>query len=423
MESQPTSSGRTTADEARNRAVGAGVVDDPYPTLHDLRSRCPIHRGSTAEAFGLASPSSLAGEERQAFSVLGYQDALRVFRDHATFSSTWFQRTIGPTVGNALIALDPPEHQRHRSLLQPAFAPHEMERWEHQIVRPVVARHLEGLVPRGRADLYAEFAAYVPVDVTAEALGLPADDRELFVNWAVTMTSMAEPVEARLAASRAVEDYIGPLVAERRAHGGEDLLGLLVQAQVPDDTDADVGREPLSDKELADFVRLLIVAGASTVLRGYGVLAFGLLSDPGQLRAVRDDRSLIPQAIEEALRWEQPVTMVGRTCTRQVELDGTTIPEGSDVLLEIGAANHDPSTWPEPERFDIFRPSKQHLAFGFGRHRCLGVYLARMELRVMLEATLDSFPNLRFDPAEPAPHVTGMVFRMVTGLPVVWDPI
>jgi len=237
------------------------------------------------------------------------------------------------------------------------------------------------------------------------------------------MTSPVEPMSERLAASRAVEEYLRPLVAKRRQDGGDDLLGLLVAAQVPDDSDAEVGREPLSDQELADFVRLLIVAGASTVYRGYGILLYALLTHPEQMAAVRADRSLIPQAIEEALRWEQPITQVGRTCTRDLELGGTAIAEGSDVLLELGAANHDPDVWPDPERFDIFRPSKPHLAFGFGRHRCLGVYLARMELRVMLEATLDTFPHLRFDPATSAPHMTGLVFRMVTGLPVVWDPV
>jgi cytochrome P450 len=421
VDSQSPSGGRTTLDEARNRAMGAGVVDDPYPKLHELRAQCPVHRGAAAVEFGVGSPVGSAGVQQ--FSVLAYEDALRTFRDHTAFSSHWFQKAIGATVGNALIALDPPEHQRHRSLLQPAFAMREMERWEHDIVRPIVTTHLDELAPKGRADLYADFAAFVPVEVTADALGLPSRDRELFVDWAVTMTSPVEPMDRRLAASRAIEEYIGPRVAERRRHAGDDLLSLLVAAQVPDDSDADVGREPLSDQELADFVRLLIVAGASTVYRGYGILLFALLSHPEQMEAVRADRSLIPQAIEEALRWEQPITQVGRTCTRDLVLGGTAITEGSDVLIELGAANHDPAVWPDPERFDIFRPSKPHLAFGFGRHRCLGVYLARMELRVMLEATLETFPHLRLDPGVDSPHMTGLVFRMVTGLPVVWDPV
>jgi cytochrome P450 len=421
VDTQSPSGGRTALDEARNRAMGAGVVDDPYPKLHELRAQCPVHRGAAAVEFGVGSPVGSADIEQ--FSVLSYEDALLTFRDHAAFSSHWFQKALGATVGNALIALDPPEHQRHRSLLQPAFAIREMERWERDIVGPIVTGHLDELVPKGRADLYSDFAAFVPVEVTAAALGLPAKDQELFVDWAVTMTSPVEPMTARLAASRAVEEYLRPLVNQRRADGGDDLLGLLVAAQVPEDSDAEVGREPLSDQELADFVRLLIVAGASTVYRGYGILVYALLTHPEQMEAVRADRTLIPQAIEESLRWEQPITQVGRTCTRDLELAGVSIPEGSDVLLELGAANHDPDVWPDPERFDIFRPSKPHLSFGFGRHRCLGVYLARMELRVMLEATLDTFSRLRFDPAVPAPHVTGMVFRMVTGLPVVWDPV
>ncbi len=419
MEQKVPPGGRSTLDDARNRAMGAGVVDDPYPKLHELRSRCPVHQGGISPEFGVASPT--ASTDLEQYTVLSYDNAVRVFRDHSAFSSRWFEKAIGATVGNALIALDPPEHQRHRSLLQPAFAMREMDRWEHRIVRPIVTAYLDELAPRGGADLYADFAAFVPVEITAEALGLPTKDRELFVDWAVTMTSVVEPMSQRLAASRAVEDYIGPLVAQRRSHGGDDLLGLLVAAQVPDDSDAEVGREPLTDQELADFVRLLIVAGASTVYRGYGILLYALMTHPDQMDALRADRSLIPAAIEEALRWEQPITFLGRTCTRALELGGTPIPEGSDVLIELGAANHDPGVWPDPERFDIFRPAKPHLAFGFGRHRCLGVYLARMELRVMLEATLDTFPHLRFDPASPAPHVTGMLFRMVTGLPVVWD--
>jgi cytochrome P450 len=162
--------------------MGAGLIDDPYPRAHELRARCPVHTGTLAEEVGLGYPGALSADAPR-FSVLGYEDALRVFRDHSAFSSTWFQRNIGPTVGNtALIALDPPEHQRQRSLLQPAFALREMDRWETEIVRPVVAAYAGALAPRGRGDLYAELAAYVPIAVTARALGLPPEDRELFVD-------------------------------------------------------------------------------------------------------------------------------------------------------------------------------------------------------------------------------------------------
>lgn len=297
---------------------------------------------------------------------------------------------------------------------------------EREIVRPVVAGYIDALVARGRrADLYEEFAAHVPIHVMAQALGLAPEDEELFVDWAVTMTSFVEPIERRLAASRAMEDYIVPMVLERRAlpDAYDDLLATLVRAQVPPDADTgeEVRRDPLSDEELATFVRLLVVAGASTVYRGFGLLLFALFSHPDQMAAVRADRSLIPQAIEEALRWEQPVASIGRICTAATTIGDVHVPEGAAVVVELGAANRDPVAWPDPDRFDIFRPSEPHLGFGLGRHLCLGIHLARMELRVMLEATLDTLTNLRLDPDAGPVGITGLQFRMVTGLPVLWD--
>lgn len=414
---------RSTTDDERNRLMGAGLVDDPYPRYHELRTRCPVAIGGTGELFGLhGTTDTIYWGGRQTYSALSHEESTRVLRDHATFSSRWYEPSLGSTVGHdTLIGLDPPEHQRLRSLLQGAFSHREVERWEHEFVAPIIASYLDQLVERGRADLYSEFAAHVPIHVTAVSLGLPPGDQDLFVEWSLRMTSPVVSADERLAASRAVAEYIAPLVEARRASAHTDLLGILVQAQVPDDEDTTVGRQPLSDDELAVFTRLLIIAGASTVFRAYGILLFALLTHPAQMDAVRRDRSLVPQAIEESLRWDQPLSAVGRLATSETSLGGVTIPEGCPVLATIGAANHDPAVWPDPERFDIFRDPKPHLTFGFGRHRCLGVNLARMELRIMLEATLDRFPNLRFDPDAETPHLTGLTFRMPTALPVVWD--
>jgi len=418
MDSSPSTASRSSSDDARNRAMGAGIVDDPYPLLHEMRAACPVQRGSVAARLGVRPPVTAEGGE---VCVLTHDEGLQVLRDTATFSSHFYEAALGDNVGRALIGLDPPEHQRHRSLLQPAFSQREMEWWETDIVRPIVRSYLDPLVQAGRGDLYADFAAHVPIHVTAVAIGLPPGDIGLFVEWAVTMTSPVESPEARVGASRAVEEYIRPLVTDRRAAPRRDLLSLLVQAQVPDDEEVGVARDPLSDQELVDFVRLLIVAGASTVYRAYGVLLYGLLSDPRQLDAVRADRALIPQAIEESLRWEQPVTGLSRLCTKPATVGGVDVRQGDTVTVEIGAVNHDPSVWPDPDRFDIFRDPHPHLSFGFGRHRCLGIHLARMELEVMLAETLDHFPGLALDPSAVAPHLTGLVFRMVTGLPVTWQ--
>jgi len=412
---------RTAADEARNTAMGAGVVNDPYPLLHQLRAECPVAHGAIPERFGMRS--AIGTPEAGEFAVLGIEEGRRVLREEG-FSSRWYDPIVGSTIGQSMLNLDPPEHQRHRSLLQPAFSQRSMERWERDIVQPIVAGYLDALVTRGcRADLYGEFASHIPIHVMAQALGLPAEDEALFVDWAVTMTSFVEPMERRIAASRAMEDYIRPMVLARRARPDQydDLLATLVQAQVPSDTDDDVRRDPLSDEELATFVRLLVVAGASTVYRGFGLLLYALLTHPDQMAAVRADRSLVPQAIEEALRWEQPVASIGRISTTATTISTARIPEGAAVVVELGAANRDPAGWSDPDSFDIFRPPKPHLGFGFGRHLCLGIHLARMELRVMLEAVLDALANLRLDSDAGPVGTTGLQFRMVTGLPVVWD--
>ena len=214
------------------------------------------------------------------------------------------------------------------------------------------------------------------------------------------MTSTVLAPAERQANSVAVADYIAPLVAERRANPTDDLISLLVQAEVPADDAADgVEARPLDDDEIATFVRLLIIAGAGTTYRAFGNLLYLLLTHPDQLAEVRADRSLVPAAIEESLRIEQPLAHFGRHVVATSEVCGVDIPADSVVELNVGAANHDPGQWPEPERFDIHRDKpERHLTFGFGAHRCLGIHLARAELTELLERTLDRLPNLRLDP-------------------------
>ncbi|MGH9029065.1 MAG: cytochrome P450, partial [Acidimicrobiales bacterium] len=168
------------------------------------------------------------------------------------------------------------------------------------------------------------------------------------------------------------------------------------------------------------FLRLLLPAGAETTYRSSSNLLFGLLSDRAQWQALESDRELIPQAIEEGLRWEPPLTMTGRTCVKDTVLEGTAIPAGSSVTTCMGSANHDEQRWEDPERFDIFRPQKQHLAFAYGPHMCLGLHLARMETTVLLHALLDRLPELRLDPDADDLHITGLIFRAPASLPVLF---
>jgi cytochrome P450 len=189
-------------------------------------------------------------------------------------------------------------------------------------------------------------------------------------------------------------------------------------AEVVDD---DGERHRLDDGEILAFARLLLTAGAGTTYRGLGSLLVALLSDPEQLDRVRDDRALVEPAIEEGLRFEQPLSAVTRLAMRDCELGDVAIPAGSFVHAGIGAANHDPARWEDPDRFDVGRRPLPHATFGGGAHFCIGVHLARMEIRAALETVLDRLPGVRFDPDAPVPHVTGLTFRMPTAVPVVWE--
>jgi len=146
----------------------------------------------------------------------------------------------------------------------------------------------------------------------------------------------------------------------------------------------------------------------------------GLLTRPEQLDRLRDDRSLMPQAIEEGLRWEPPLTGIGRTATRDVEVEGVVIPSGSPINVCLGGANRDPSRWDRPDEYDLFREPKQHLAFAFGPHMCLGMHLARMETTVAINAVLDRLPDVRLERDLPTPSITGLTFRAPNTLPVVF---
>ena len=176
------------------------------------------------------------------------------------------------------------------------------------------------------------------------------------------------------------------------------------------------------DEEIYGFLRLLLPAGAETTQRLLGTLLLALLENPEQLEAVKADRKLLTNAIEEALRWESPVQMTSRENLTDVELSGVSIPAGSHISVCIGSGNHDEEVFDDPERFDIFRDGPPHLAFGEGPHRCLGEHLARLETTVAMNALLDRLPDIRLEPGDSDPHVHGQAFRSPNCVPVAFTP-
>jgi cytochrome P450 len=208
------------------------------------------------------------------------------------------------------------------------------------------------------------------------------------------------------------------LVERRRREPGRDLISVIVSGRVRDE---DGVEHSLEDDEVLTFCKLLLPAGANTTYRSLGLLLTELFRHPDEMARVRDDPSAIPACVEELLRIEHSTSLIGRLCTRDTEVAGEPVAAGSVVLLSLAAANHDPARWPDPDEFDASRTAVPNIAFGWGRHRCLGVHLARMELRVALQALLERLPGLRPDPAFGLAEISGVMFRAPDHVRAIWD--
>jgi cytochrome P450 len=339
----------------------------------------------------------------------------QVLKDGDTFSSEGYAEIMGKVLGHSILEMDEPEHHLYRGLVQQAFSRKAMETWERELVRDVVDEHIDGFIdrPSKKADLVRELTFPFPVLVIARMLGLPREDLSMFHRRAVEVISAGFEIERAESASHALFEYFCGIIQQRRAHPADDVISVLVQAELEG--------VRLNDEEICSFLRLLLPAGAETTYRSSSNLLVGLLANPDQLERLRADRALMPQAIEEGLRWEAPLIGILRTAVKDAVVEGVEVPAGSMVAVNIGSANHDEKVWDDPEVFDMFRPAKQHLAFAWGPHMCLGLHLARMETRVALTQVLDRLPNLRPDPdAEPA-AISGAIFRAPASLNVVWD--
>jgi cytochrome P450 len=409
----------TDAFAAKDRLLGIGVMRDPHPRLHELREQCPVHAGSVSGQFGMVGPDNYLVPDDQQVSVYGFLPVEQGFRDPARFSNLAYVPSLRSVIGRTILEMDPPDHQRYRALLQGAFTKKEMERWEREFVRAIVAERLDALAPSGRGDLAADFAFHFPITVTAVAAGLPVEDVPAFYEQAALLTNVSVPEEARLQAAADLSALVQEVVDDRRRSPRGDLVSILVQAEI---RDADGARHRLSDDEILAFLRLLVPAGAQTTYRTLTNLLFALLRHPDQMELVRADPvRMIPLAIEEALRWEAPLLAFQRLATQDTEIAGQPIPAGTMVNLCVHSANHDPTRWERPDEFDVTRPTLAHMAFGQGNHICLGIHFARMELRVALELVLDRLPGLRLDPDAEDVHIGGLYSRTAVRLPCVWD--
>lgn len=399
----------TTTEEPRPielRRAGFG----PAPDAAALRERPGVVRVPTP--FG-----------PPAWLLTRHADVRRMLGDAASFRNGWTpdelaggprrdpRQLSGDRSGN-LLSLDPPDHTRLRRLLTPEFTVRRMRRLEPRIVE-IVDGHLDAVQRHGApADLVSLFALPVPSLVICELLGVPPGDQDEFQTRTARQldTTLGEREREALAAEALA--YMQDLVARARRDPGEDLIGMLIREHAGAMTDA----------ELVGIANLLLVAGHETTSNMLALGTLALLRHPEQAALVRDDPDAVPGAVEELLRWISIVNSGSpRLASRDVEIDGTTIPAGDLVLFNLPAANRDPAVAEDPDRLDVTRRPTNHVAFGHGVHHCLGAPLARAEMRVAFPALLRRFPGLRLATGEDG--VAWASHKAIFGLgelPVAW---
>ncbi len=393
--------------------TAGGDIRDPWGPLAELRRKVGVLRGT---ATGGGMPGRQDAEQ---FTILRYDDCARVLRDTATFSSTVYVGLMGPVMGRTILEMDEPEHRLHRNLAGKAFRQKTLERWEEELIGPLADEIIDGFAGRGEAELVGELSFPFPVQVIARILGLPRADYPEFQRLAFALTSVGTGYDKAIVASKQLADYLLPFVQERRERPGDDLISEIATGEVDG--------QQLSDEEIVSYLRLLLPAGSETTYCSIGSLLLALLQSPDQLAEVRDDRSLVGPAIEELLRWEPAVPVIPRLAVKDAVVADMAIPAGSVVTVCLGSANRDETHFPDPDRYDLHRQGQPHLAFSSGPHMCLGMHLARTEMRIVLNALLDRLPDMELNPGPPGsatadPHIHGIGFRSANCVPVRFTP-
>ncbi|MGV0793524.1 cytochrome P450 [Mycolicibacterium sp. XJ1819] len=360
------------------------MAEDPFPTFRWLRDNAPVYYNRELNFYALSR----------------YDDVLAASLDHETYCSSQGVSIEGLEQGlDALIIKDEPEHGWNRKILTRRFSVSRIAELEPR-VREVCRQLLDEAAVRGSLDVVSQFSSRLPMEVIGELMGLPTDQRDRVHDLCNRMlTREGAPGTRQLpedATTAGVELFglMYELVTQRRAEPGDDLASLLVHTPVVDD---DGNETYLDDAVLCGRLIELVIAGHETVMKLVASGTVALWRNPDQRAELCADPSLIPNAVEEMLRFEPPSVYQGRVTTREVELHGTVIPAGSRVLLMTGAAVRDEREYDDPDTFDIHRKIRRQLGFGYGVHLCLGAALARLESRVAFEELLGRFPDYDVD--------------------------
>jgi len=376
------------------------VIEDPFPYYAWLREHAPYYHNV----------------ERDIWVVSRFDDVRAALRNYDVFSSTegvGSERRPVPM----LVAYDPPEHTRLRRIVQRDFTPTAIDRAWSATVQTLVDELVDDMLAVGTLDAATELAYPLPIAIIADVLGVERERRVEFKRWSddvmAALGGGLDP-ETSLKVETAIGEfatYCQGVITARRARPGPDLVSLLIEPR---------GDERLTDLELVAFVVLLMVAGNETTTNLVANMILEFCRQPEQWDVLRARPELVPNAIEEILRYQSPVQGFFRNTLEPIERHGVTIPAGEKVMLLYGSANRDPSVFPDPERFDVTREPSVHLAFGAGIHMCLGAPLARLEATLLLQRLVSSVA--RFELTDDAVRPLNPLLRGVSHLPVKVTP-
>jgi cytochrome P450 len=384
---------------------GGAFDEDPYPAFHRLRETGPVHEGIVGPLVGFDGPAFFQGlpyPDLPHFSAFDFETCDAVFRDGETYVS---QPPDGGGMNASILYMDGAEHRRYRALVQPSFLPKRARWWIENWIDRTVHALIDRIESRGRADLNVDVFAAIPLLTITGSFGISIADA-LDIRGAVTSDGLGLGEFLRI---------VPPIVAARREEPRDDLISVLVQAEVADEEGVS---HTLTDDEILGFAFLLLAAGSGTTWKQLGITMLALLGHREWLDAVRADADVLRPVIEESLRWTPTDPMFSRFVAHHTELGGVAVPGGAVMHICLAAANRDPERWERPDEFDPSRPPQPHIGFGDGSHICLGMHVARAEIRTAIEALVNRLPNLRLDVDAPEPRIIGLYERGPTAVPV-----
>ena len=381
---------------------GSWYARQPYDDWAWMREHAPVYWDSANKVWALTR----------------YHDVLTAEKDPKTFSSHRAPRPHGDHLP-MMISMDDPEHSRRRKLVSKGFTPRRVRDHE-QTIRRICTGIIDRVAPKGECDFVWDIAAPLPLLLIADMLGFPPEAYDDLLRWsddlirATTVDPPPSVAQAGMDAMLAFREFQLGVIADRRSKPPQDdLVSILCYSELDG--------ERLDDESIIQESLLILIGGDETSrhVMTDGMLA--LLGHPDQLAVLRDDRSGIEIGVEELLRWVSPIKNMSRTVTREIDVRGSVLQEGDQVILMYPSANRDEAVFEDPDRFDVRRHPNPHLAFGFGPHFCLGASLARLELKVMFEELLRRLPDLHLA-GDPLPRRSSNFISGPEAMPVAFTP-